>query len=40
MEELRNRFVMEKNDQEAAKFMENVIYHAYDRWTTNIYDEI
>jgi len=40
MENLRNRFAMHLNEFEASKYMEEVIYHAYDRWTTNVYDDI
>lgn len=40
MKNLVARFVLEKNDIEAAKYMRDIIYDAYDKFTTRWYDEI
>lgn len=40
MKHLISRFVLEKNDIEAAKYMRGIIYDAYDKFTTRMYDEI
>ena len=35
-----DRFVLKKSDLEAAEYMKYVIYDAYDKLTTKLYDEI
>ncbi|KAL4463226.1 hypothetical protein ABPG74_007227 [Tetrahymena malaccensis] len=40
MKNLVSRFVLDKNDIEAAKYMRNIIYDAYDKFTTRWYDDI
>lgn len=40
MKNLVSRFVLEKNDIEAARYMRGIIYDAYDKWTTRWYDDI
>ena len=40
MENLTERFVLAKNDLEAATYMKYVIMDAYDKFTTLIYDGI
>lgn len=40
MENLKNRFVLDYNDSEAADYMKDIILDAADKWTTNWYDRI
>ena len=40
MKELQKRFVLNKNDIDAAKYMRDIIYDAYNKYTTRWYDDI
>lgn len=40
MQNLEDRFMLNKNEYDASKEMRDIIYHAYDNLNTIIYDEI
>ncbi|EGR31659.1 phosphatidylinositol 4-kinase, putative [Ichthyophthirius multifiliis] len=40
MRELTKRFVLNKNDIDAARYMKDIIYDAFDKYTTRWYDDI
>lgn len=37
---IKKRFVLDQSEKQAAALIQNVLYNAYDKWTTAFYDKM